>query len=326
MGDHDHSYKLLFSHPEMVRDLLVGFVREEWVSNLDFDTLEKVSGTYVSDDLREREDDLIWRVRFGDRWLYVYLLLEFQSTVDRFMALRIMTYTGLLYQDLVRTKQLTERGLLPPVLPIVLYNGEQRWHAPVEIQDLVEESPGGLGRYRPRLRYLLLDEGALSAEEMGKARNLVSALFSLEQSFSEKNVLRVVRNLLEWLDEPEQSGLRRAFTVWFNRMVVPGGSTEPSFSELSEVKTMLSERWKEWNRKWMEQGIEQGIEQGRRRGQAELLLRQLELKFGALSERVRHEVEDGTDEQLICWSERILTVSAIEDIFTDSPTDDSPTD
>jgi hypothetical protein len=32
----------------------------------------------------------------------VYLLLEFQSTVDPFMAVRIMVYLGLLYQDLIK--------------------------------------------------------------------------------------------------------------------------------------------------------------------------------------------------------------------------------
>src|SRR5690554_1576078 len=31
---HDHSYKLLFSHPEMVKDLLTGFVKEAWVAQL----------------------------------------------------------------------------------------------------------------------------------------------------------------------------------------------------------------------------------------------------------------------------------------------------
>jgi predicted transposase YdaD len=94
--DHDRSYKLLFSHPEMVADLLRGFVREDWVQQIDFDSLEKVSGTYVADDLREREDDVIWRVRWGQDWLYVYLLIEFQSTVDRYMAVRILVYLGLL--------------------------------------------------------------------------------------------------------------------------------------------------------------------------------------------------------------------------------------
>ncbi len=43
---HDNSYKLLFSHPEMVIDLLKGFVKETWVEQCDFATLEKVSGSY----------------------------------------------------------------------------------------------------------------------------------------------------------------------------------------------------------------------------------------------------------------------------------------
>lgn len=61
-----------------------------------------MSGSYVSDDLRIREGDVAWRVRWGPRWMYVYLLLEFQSTVDPFMAVRILTHVGLLYQDLIR--------------------------------------------------------------------------------------------------------------------------------------------------------------------------------------------------------------------------------
>ena len=84
-GDtHDSSYKLLFSHPEMIADLLRGYVRQPWVAQLDFTSLERADGHYVTADLREREDDLIWRVRWadGERWLYIYLLLEFQSTPD----------------------------------------------------------------------------------------------------------------------------------------------------------------------------------------------------------------------------------------------------
>jgi hypothetical protein len=38
--DYDHAYKLLFSHPQMVADLLRGFVQEAWVQQLDFTTLE----------------------------------------------------------------------------------------------------------------------------------------------------------------------------------------------------------------------------------------------------------------------------------------------
>jgi predicted transposase YdaD len=120
---HDPCYKLLYGHAAMVRDLLKGFMTGPWVRELDLDTLEKCSGSYVSDDLRDRADDLIWRVRWGPNWLYIYLLLEFQSTIDTWMAVRIQTYIGLLYQDLIRAEDLTEAHRLPPVLPIVLYNG-----------------------------------------------------------------------------------------------------------------------------------------------------------------------------------------------------------
>ncbi len=121
----------------MVTDLLRGFVPEPWVQEVDFATLEKVSGSYVSDDLRTREDDLVWRVRLREGWLYVYLLLEFQSSVGAYMAVRVMTYVGLLYQDLIRWRELAPGGRLPPVAPIVLYNGLPRWQAAVDVAELV---------------------------------------------------------------------------------------------------------------------------------------------------------------------------------------------
>jgi predicted transposase/invertase (TIGR01784 family) len=107
---HDPSYKQIFSHPQMVRDLLRGFVKEDWVQDLDYDSLERVSGQYVSDDLRAREDDIVWRIRQRGQWIYIYLLLEFQSSVDPHMAVRLMTYLGLLYRDLIKAKQLTPAG------------------------------------------------------------------------------------------------------------------------------------------------------------------------------------------------------------------------
>jgi len=102
LADHDHSYKQLFSHAALVRDLLLGFVHAPWVAELDLSSLEKTADSYVGDDLCEREDDAIWRVRFQESSIYVYILMEFQSTVDRFMAVRVLTYIGMMCQEPVR--------------------------------------------------------------------------------------------------------------------------------------------------------------------------------------------------------------------------------
>jgi hypothetical protein len=69
---HDSGYKLLSSHAAMVSDPLRGFVPGTWVDTLDLASLERCSGSYVTDDLRDRADDLIWRLRWGSDWLYVY--------------------------------------------------------------------------------------------------------------------------------------------------------------------------------------------------------------------------------------------------------------
>jgi hypothetical protein len=44
-NDHDSSYKFLFSKPELVRDLIVGFIPDDWLHSLDYTTLEKVPGS-----------------------------------------------------------------------------------------------------------------------------------------------------------------------------------------------------------------------------------------------------------------------------------------
>ena len=46
------------------------------------------------------------------------------------MAVRMLTYSGLRYQRLVGEGVLRERGELPPVLPVVIYNGRSPWTRP----------------------------------------------------------------------------------------------------------------------------------------------------------------------------------------------------
>ena len=88
----DAAYKRLFSHRRMVEDLLRGFLTGKWTDALDFATLEKLPAEFVSDELLRRRGDGMWRVRFRDEWLYVLVLLEFQSTVEPYMAVRILVY------------------------------------------------------------------------------------------------------------------------------------------------------------------------------------------------------------------------------------------
>ena len=314
MDDHDTGYRLLFSHPEMVRDLLTGFVPESCVAELDLDSLEKVNGSYVTDDLRSRCADLIWRVRWGEEWIYLYLLLEFQSTVDPYMAVRVMDYIALLYQDLIRSRQLGDSGHLPPVVPVVLYNGRPRWRAATDIRELIFPVTGELAGYQPRLRYLLLDEGRFEDQALAPLRNLVAALFRLENSRDDAAIQQVLRHLIDWLHSPQQAGLRRSFTEWLRRVLLPGrlpGITIPAMQELQEVDDMLAERVKEWYAEYERKGLEQGRSDEARR----ILSRLIARRFGELSPATEARLDAASLEQLEQWADLILDAQSPEELL-----------
>ncbi len=107
---------------------------------------------------------------------------------------------------------------------------------PEELADLIEGAPGGLERYRPRLRYLLLDEGRYWEEELAPLRNLVAAVFRLEKSRTPADLEAILAALTEWLKEPEQHSLRRAFTVWLKRVLLPRRLPKTTFPDLSDLQ------------------------------------------------------------------------------------------
>jgi hypothetical protein len=161
------------------------------------------------------------------------------------------------------------------------------------VAELVETIPSGLERYRPRLRYCLLDEGRIAASDLESLQNLSAALIRLERSQSPEDVLRVLESLLKWLNEPEHSELRRSFATWMQEILLPArlpGVEIPKLGELQEVKSMLAERVLEWTQEWKQEGFEQGFQEGigivRR-----ALLAKLEQRFGPLPEETRREVE-----------------------------------
>ncbi|WP_051228310.1 Rpn family recombination-promoting nuclease/putative transposase [Oceanospirillum beijerinckii] len=339
---HDNSYKLLFSHPEMVSDLLTGYIKEPWVEQLDLSTLETVSGSYTSDDLRDREDDIIWRVRWkssvetskisqaeqkqsNEGWLYIYLLLEFQSSVDRYMPLRLNIYSSLLMDDLRKTKRLTPNGKLPPVFPLVLYNGERNWTAPLELNELIENVPGGLHLYQPHFRYCLLDEKHYQDESLPEVKNLVSALFALENSRTPADMQRILTALIEWLKQPEQTGLRRNFTLWLKRVLLPARVPGVQFEQihnLHEVHSMLAERVKTWTEEWKQEGIQQGVQEGieqereqERQRKAVTVQKLLTRRFGLLSEENIQRLNQATAEELDQWTEAIFDIESLEEVF-----------
>lgn len=321
---HDSGYKLLFSSPLLVRDLIQGFIHDPWLDRLDFSTLEAVKGQYVSEDMRGRADDVVWRVKVDGDWLYLYLLIEFQSSVDRFMALRMMVYVGLLYQDLLRQGQVGPDRLLPPVLPIVLYNGEPRWVAPVALDELLPKVPAFLGPLQPRMRFVLIDEGTYPPEVLDRLpQNLVAAVFRLEQPQTPEVIEEVVRQIEASTRSPEYEPVRRLVAIWIRASLKRNRKYPillPELDDLQELSVSLSQRIEQWAEGFIATGKLQGQLEGRLEGEARVLARLLARRFGRLPDWVGTRLAGASETDLERWADAVLEAGSLAEVFDDSGT------
>ena len=258
MNPREDTYTLLFSKLEMMRDLLAGFVPGELIQDLDLSTLEPWPEGCASDDFGRHRHDRMWRVRQRGHWLYVPLLLEHQSTGSRSMAVRILACNALLYGHLLRA---APSDPLPPVLPIVIYYGAERWTAPEEEAGL---TPFGehLAPYQPWQRYFVLDIGGYPGP-LPEGRNLVGKLIRLERSRhpteDPAELGTMFRALAERVPGPE--GITRAFWDLMGQMFLPArctGAELPPLRNWREAGTELREILERWEARWRERGRTDG--------------------------------------------------------------------
>jgi hypothetical protein len=314
MITHDATRKHLFQAPEIVRDLVHTYVPHPWLCGLDFSTLEPIPASFVHDEMRQFHSDAIWRLKADGQWVYVYLLIEFQSGNDPHMALRIMTYLALLYQALVRQKQTLAQHRLPPVLPIVLYSGEAPWNSATDIAELIVPLPIELQPYTPSLRYILVDEERHMPPEglnnllahlmrFAHAQDPARRLYHLEEAGKlVQNNLNLSGHIHAWLQALwVQKGL--------NAADLP---TEAPPGDFIMAFKFGFEKWAEGMQStWLRQGIEQGIEQG----SAKVLQTLLTQRFGPLPVDLQAKLQQATSDQLDLWVARVLAAPTLIDVF-----------
>ncbi|MYE16851.1 MAG: Rpn family recombination-promoting nuclease/putative transposase, partial [Gemmatimonadetes bacterium] len=298
---HDETYKLIFSQRAAIEELVRNFVGEGVADELDFDTLEALPTDRISGGLALRRVDLLWKIRFREGWLYLLILLEFQSESDHFMALRILTYICLTYEELVRRRELRAGDSLPPVLPVTVYNGRPRWRAPTDISELIGLVPPPLSRYLPKARHLLLDLQRIG-ERDPSPMDLVTSLGRAEGEPSPENLRKVIRDLVRRFPGSEFAELRSALSTWLAGAAEAWQIPEEEVARiqtLTEDDTMwerVSEMRDQVHRDGVRKGLEQGLEQGRRAEGRALVGRLATRKFGAeTAERLSRVVEDIAD-------------------------------
>ncbi|MBI1292262.1 transposase, partial [bacterium] len=161
---HDRMFRELFTRLDSAAGFLREVIPRAVAERCSWEELQIVPGTWVDEEFNEFESDLLYRVPMQGGELGLYVLLEHQSTPDRWMPLRLLIYMTRIWQEM--RKQGTTDGWLAPVMPIVVYQGARQWEVPTSLGELFalsDEARAGLAPFLPAFEYALFDLSRVAA-------------------------------------------------------------------------------------------------------------------------------------------------------------------
>jgi predicted transposase YdaD len=162
---HDRMVRAVLSDLAEATSFLQAHLPQEVSQALNWSTLTLLEGSFVDEDLRASEADFLYEVEHvsGEDSVWVYLLLEHQSTPDRWMRFRLLKYCCRIWD--LSFREHPEQRELRAIVPLVFYQGERSWSYSSEFADLFAESvrewPGV-----PRFSHGLIDQSGMQPHEV----------------------------------------------------------------------------------------------------------------------------------------------------------------
>jgi len=316
---HDTAFRELFAHPESMRELITTFLPADLTAQLDLASLERVNGSYVDGEGSQRHSDMVWRILLEGRWLYLYLLLEFQSAPDPWMALRMRVYSALLYQDLIKRHELPAASYLPPILPVVLYSGQKPWRA---ARNMVELTMPGLNDAMPMAavdEYLLLDIPRLLSCGQDRSMQPLALLLGLRYLPTSRLASGALGIIGQWLRELKSEELRRTVHAWIQSSL-PGALTGSKLNlDVEEDREMLIMRLRTPD---FETADDLWRYDTAMRGMEYVLTQLLQKKFGTIPEEYSRRLGIAINKDFMIYTARILDAKTIVEVFEPDPAED----
>ena len=344
----DSSAKWLLRQREHLEALLEMFLGS-LVAAFDFDQIEQVHRSFIPDELRTQESDMVFSLPFRTpqprQEVIVYLLIEHQSTVDRSMQLRLLSYMVQIWMEerrqWIAAKQPEAEWRVTPIIPIVFYTGSREWKAPLSVAALMD-IPEALTRFVPTFDTFLLDVKATAPERLTETGHPLGWVLTVLQQERPKDPGAMRQALLDALDglrdlrtddaEAHERAILYIFLLILHRrdadehqdllrLLIQETTQNTELVDMAESIIEISEKRghqrgkQEGKQEGRQEGRQEGLEQGEIHGKQEALLKLLHHRFPPVPDAVITRVRAlRSPVELDALFEKGLTAKSLEDL------------
>ena len=297
----------MFSQPETAAKFLSNYLPPEVARALNLGYLKLVKDSFVDSDLKEFFSDLLYEVRLAQRQnAFVYVLFEHKSAPDEWVAFQLLRYMVKIWTPMAK------RGRkLPPIIPVVLYQGRTKWKVARNFAGLIDWAQAESFRnYVPEFEYHLCDLTQFDADKLKGDPRLRALMLVMKNVFRSDPIARLDEALkaLRRLPEKDGAGLEYIMTLLVYFSAAAKGLSKDDFQRAvkrafprqeGRIMSTVAQEWlKEGREKGIQVGIQKGIQkgikegrkEGIREGAAALTLRLLRRRVGRIDAPTRQRI------------------------------------
>ncbi len=253
-------FEYVFQKSEMVEEFIKNFFPLSISKNLKFSTLKPQSVSYLSPELSRLYSDIVYTCDYGEdeEEVLITLLFEHKSYLSQNPHLQLLSYMLKIWEQ-----QRDNSEVITPVIPVVLYHGENKWKER-NFTDMFTTVIGeDLIPYIPNFDLHLVDLNQESDEKLKslEKRFLTNSLLTFKYHKNGAYIRRHFSFLVEIDNDIYQQTmlvfLIKNYDISKNEVEV----LLEDASEESKLKIMnaIDERYFEGEKK----GIQKGIQKGR---------------------------------------------------------------
>jgi predicted transposase YdaD len=305
---HDAFFKQALSDPLLAGTFLREHLPPDVAGLLGCEPPEPVPVSFVDEELRQHHSDLLFRLRLktGSNAL-AYVLVEHKSSSERGARLQLLRY---IVRILVNWYEQNEPSLpLPVVLPLLVHQGPGAWRVCCEFADLFGAVPQLLRPYLPSFRHALVDLGQMEDRELSGQVRLRAFLKALKYS-RRSDLPRRIDILLAEAPLLEETDL-----VLILKYLDKGPIALRDTLMQEALRRIVPEQTEQIMGWFSQPYFDKGKAEGRAEGEANILVRVIEKRFGDVPPQLRQRIFAADVATVEKWVDRVLDAHDLQSVF-----------
>jgi predicted transposase/invertase (TIGR01784 family) len=333
----DRGTKWLLESPENVSGLLQ-ILDFNLSTKIDFSHLHDEKKTFILDNLRQQESDLVFTAPFRDEEdgtegeVLIYILVEHQSEPDISMGFRMLFYMTQIWDTQRRE---WERNDVPksqwnfrPILPVLFYTGKPSWDTPISITDAMKQLPKPLERFAPRHDTLFLNVKATDKEKLIVYEHPFGWLLRIiqQESASPEEFISELELAIKQLDKlPDSESNQWIRAMHYILLLIYNRRESEEHTKLTDIvsnavqdrkrREEVSKMGRTIAQALIEEGMEIGVEKGIVQTKQEVLIDLIQFRFQNINPEINYKICSIQDvDRLTALFRRALGANSIEEL------------